>query len=81
LIPNPPNKAAVSAGSDAALAVISASGTTPSTGTASGIAVPSTCAPVKTSHMISVSGGYDYYTGQTAPSWSTYLLLQWPPAA
>jgi hypothetical protein len=34
-----------------------------------------------TSHMISVPGGYDYYTGQTAPSWSTYLLLEWHPAA
>jgi hypothetical protein len=55
------------------------SGVVPSTGTASGIAVPSTCAPVNTIHLISVPGGYDYYTGQTPPSWSTYLLLQWPP--
>jgi hypothetical protein len=49
--------AAVTTGSDAAPAVISASGATPSTGTASGIAAPSTCAPVKHKpHDISILG-------------------------
>jgi hypothetical protein len=55
--------AAVSAGSDAAPVVTSASGTTSLTGTASGIAVPSTCAPDNTRHMVLVPGGYDYYLG------------------
>jgi hypothetical protein len=32
-----------------------------------------------TSNMISVSGGYDYYTGPSVPSWSTHLLPEWPP--
>jgi hypothetical protein len=31
--------------------------------------------------MKSVSGGYDYYTGQTTSSQSTYFPLWWPPAA
>jgi hypothetical protein len=73
--------AGVPAGSDAGPAITSASGTGPSTGTTSGIAVPSTCALVKHKpHDIS-TGGYEYYTGQTTPSWPTYLLLQWPLAA
>jgi hypothetical protein len=53
--------AAVSASSVMASVITSASGTTPSTGTASGITLPSTCAPVDTRHTISVPGGYDYY--------------------
>jgi hypothetical protein len=56
---------------------ISASGTTPPTGTASGIVVPSTCAPISTTHTTSVSGGYDDYMGQAASPKSTYLPLRW----
>jgi hypothetical protein len=41
--------------------ITSASGTTPSTGTALGITLPLACAPVNTRHTISVPGGYDYY--------------------
>jgi hypothetical protein len=52
---------------------------TPSIATASGIAVPSTCASVTTKHTKSVSGGYDYYTGQTTSTQSMYLPLWWPP--
>jgi hypothetical protein len=54
----------------------SASGTTPPTSTASGIVVPSTCAPASTTHTMSVSGGYDYFMGQTASPKSTYLSLR-----
>jgi hypothetical protein len=56
-------------------------GTTPSIPTASGIATPLTCASVSTKYTKSVSRGYDYYTGQTASTQSTYLRLWWPPAA
>jgi hypothetical protein len=59
----------------------SASGTAPSTGTASGIMAPSTCVSVITKHMKSVSGGYDYYSGQTASVQSMYLPPQWILAA
>jgi hypothetical protein len=58
-----------------------ASGTTPSIATASGIAVPSTCASVTTKYTKSVSAGYDYYTRRTTSTQSTYLRLWWPPAA
>jgi hypothetical protein len=44
----------------------SAYDTMPPIGTTSGIVVPSTCAPVSTTHTMSVSGGYNYYMGQTA---------------
>jgi hypothetical protein len=41
--------------------ITSASGTTLSAGTASGITLLSTCVPVNTRNTISVFGGYDYY--------------------
>jgi hypothetical protein len=40
-----------------------ASGAMPTTGTTSGITVPSTCVSVITRHTTSVPGGYDYYMG------------------
>jgi hypothetical protein len=59
----------------------SASGMTPPTGTTSGNVVPSTCAPVSTTHTTSVSGGYDYYMGRRASPKFTYLPLRWLLAA
>jgi hypothetical protein len=73
--------AAVSAGSVAAPVTTSASGTTPSTGTASGMVLPSTCVPVNTRHTVSVPGGHNYYLRWAASAQSTYLLLHWLQAA
>jgi hypothetical protein len=42
--------------------ITSASDTTSSTGTTSGIVLPSTCAHVNTRHTVSVPRGYDYVT-------------------
>jgi hypothetical protein len=53
-----------------------ASGVMPSTGMASGIAVPPTCVSVLTRHATLIPGGYDYYLRQTTSSKSTYLPLR-----